>query len=79
MPYDHLALAFVGKTIPLKSYVPPSSTWSTTPDDFVNRQAMKESTLSEYFTHILGIENKIAYSNLMRGENKQVKPEKKKK
>lgn len=79
MPYDHLALAFVGKSIPLKSYVPPSSTWSTTPDDFVNRQAMKESVLSEYFTHILGIENKIAYSNLIRGENKQVKPEKKKK
>jgi len=82
MPYDHIALADVAKSIPIKTYVTPLDQWSKMPDcepGHINRYFVENSSLSEYFTHFLGIDNKVQHSNSIRGEAKQVKPEKKKK
>lgn len=82
MPYDHIALADVAKTIPIHTYVKPLDQWSSVPDHepgTINRYFVKNSSLASYFTHFLGIDNKVNYSNDVKGESKKVKPEKKKK
>ena len=57
-PYDHYVVSHVRKTWPAASYVPNYTTWKELPDEFVNRHAMKNSPLSKYMTHYLGIDNK---------------------
>jgi hypothetical protein len=73
MPYDHYALAEVAKSIPVATYVTPINKWRETPDcesEHINRYFVQNSSLTEYFTHFLGIDNKTAYSNTVRGEDK---------
>jgi hypothetical protein len=82
MPYDHIALADVAKSIPIATYVTPLNKWKTTPDcepDHINRYFVQNSSLAEYFTHFLGIDNKTTYSNTVRGEAKKLKSQKEKK
>jgi hypothetical protein len=82
MPYDHVALAEVAKSIPIATYVTPIDKWKNMPDcepDHINRHFVENSSLTEYFTHFLGIDNKTSYSNTVRGEDKKVKPKKEKK
>lgn len=82
MPYDHIALAHVAKSIPIKSYVAPLKSWPTMPEcepDHINRYFVENSSVKQYFTHFLGIDNKVNHSNTIRGEARIVKAEKKKK
>lgn len=78
-PYDHYAMSRIRKKHSIKTYVSPSSTWAVPPSDYVNRYAMENSLLKEYFTHHLGLDKKNDLSNQVRGENKIIKKDKKNK
>lgn len=78
-PYDHYAMSCIRKTFPVKTYVTPTDTWQHQHLENVNRYAMENSFLKEYFTHYLGLDNKNNLSNEKRQENKIIKKEKKSK
>ena len=77
-PYDHYAMSDIRKKFKVKSYVRPSTEWSIKYTENVNRYAMENSSLNQYFTHHLGLDKKNELSNKQRQENKVVKKEKKK-
>jgi hypothetical protein len=76
-PYDHYAMSKIRNTYSVKTYVPPSDTWPEIQYENVNRYAMENSFLKEYFTHHLGLDKKNDLSNQARGENKIIKKDKK--
>jgi hypothetical protein len=77
-PYDHYAMSYIRKKFKVKSYVRPSAEWSIKYTENINRYAMENSSLNQYFTHHLGLDKKNDLSNKQRQENKVVKKEKKK-
>jgi lipopolysaccharide biosynthesis glycosyltransferase len=74
-PYDHYAVTELKKTWSMRTYVPHYSNWQTIPQEAINRVAMENSTLKDYFVHYLGIDRK----NLLNQVNGRAPKEKKKK
>lgn len=74
-PYDHYAVTLLKNKWKLKTFVPHYSTWKSMPSDIINRFAMENSYIKEYFTHYLGIDKK----NMLNEANGRPVKEKKKK
>jgi hypothetical protein len=76
-PYDHYAVTSMRHKWKMKSYVPHFNTWPSIPSDIINRFAMENSYVKEYFTHYLGIDKKNLL-NEQAGNTDKVKKKKEK-